>query len=39
MPLNFEQNAFAEAEVRVKVLYDIDRDGVFDIRYVKPSNS
>lgn len=39
MPLNFEQNAFAEAEVKVKVLYDNDKDGVFDVRFVKPSNS
>jgi hypothetical protein len=35
MPLNFEQNAFAEAEVKVKVLYDNDKDGVFDVRYIK----
>jgi hypothetical protein len=35
MPLNFEQNAFAEAEVKVKVLYDADKDGVFEVRYIK----
>jgi hypothetical protein len=39
MPLNFEQGAFAEAEVKVKVLYDSDKDGVFAVRFVKPSNT
>ncbi len=35
MPLNFEQNAFAETEVKVKVLYDNEKDGIFDVRYIK----
>jgi hypothetical protein len=39
LPLNFDQNAFAEAEVKVKVLYDSAKDGIFDVRFVKPSNS
>ena len=33
MPLNFNQNAWAEAEVKCKLLYDSVKDGVFDIRF------
>jgi hypothetical protein len=39
MPLNFEMNAWSEAEVKVKVLYDSDKDGVFDFRHIKPSGT
>jgi hypothetical protein len=35
MPLNFEQNAFSEAEVKIKCLYDQDLDKVFSLRHVK----
>ena len=35
MPLGFEQNAFAEAEVKVKCFYDSALDGVFKVRAVK----
>ncbi len=34
MPIGFEQNAFAETEVKVKVFYDSARDGVFSLRHV-----
>ena len=34
MPIGFEQNAFAETEVKVKVFYDSARDGVFSMRHV-----
>lgn len=36
-PLNFEMNAFAEAEIKVKVMYDETLDRVFDIRHVSPT--
>lgn len=35
MPLGFEMNAWAEAEIKVKVFYDSARDGVFSVRSVK----
>lgn len=34
MPINFNRNAYSAAEVSVKVLYDSDRDGVFEVRRV-----
>jgi hypothetical protein len=37
MPLNFEQNAWSEAEVKIKCLYDTTLDKVFSMRHVKAS--
>lgn len=35
MPIGFEKNAWANAEIKVKAFYDAAKDGVFDLRYVK----
>jgi len=35
MPIGFEKNAWASAEIKVKAFYDSAKDGVFDFRYVK----
>lgn len=35
MPLAFEKNAWATAEIKVKAFYDSAKNGVFDVRYVK----
>lgn len=37
MPIGFEANAWSEAEVKVKLLYDSAKDGLFDLRHVKAS--
>ncbi len=37
MPINFEQNAFSETEIKIKALYDSTADGVFKMRTVKPA--
>lgn len=37
MPLNFQRNAWSAAEVNIKVLYDEDLDGIFDMTFVKPT--
>lgn len=37
MPLNFEMGAFSEAEIKLKVFYDAEKNGVFDLRHVSPS--
>lgn len=34
MPFGFEANAWAEAEIKIKALYDSARDGVAEIRHV-----
>lgn len=34
MPIGFDQAKFAEADVKVLVLYDSAKDGVFDYRYI-----
>jgi hypothetical protein len=39
MPLNFEQNAWSESEVKIQCLYDTDLDGVMQIRHTRPSGS
>jgi len=39
MPLNFEENAWAEVDVKVSVLYDADLDKVFSVRAIKPSGT
>ncbi len=36
MPLNFEENAWAQGEVKLKLLYDATLDGVFRFAHVKP---
>ena len=38
MPINFEQNAWSEAEVTAKVFYDSAKNGVMKIRHVSPSS-
>ena len=38
MPINFEQNAWSEAEVTAKVFYDAAKNGVMKIRHVSPSS-
>jgi hypothetical protein len=35
MPINFDQNAFSEADVKIKCLYDSVLDKVFSLRAVK----
>lgn len=35
MPINFEMNAWSEAEVKVKLFYDSAQDGVFALRFNK----
>ena len=37
MPLNFQRNTWSAAEVSVKLLYDEDLDGLFDMTFVKPT--
>ena len=37
MPINFESNAFSEAEVKINLMYDSGRDGVFSVRHVSPT--
>lgn len=37
MPIGFEKNAWANAEIKVKAFYDSAKDGVFDFRHVKAS--
>lgn len=37
LPIGFDMNAWAEAEVKVAAFYDADRDGVFSLRHVKPT--
>lgn len=39
MPLNFSENAWAEGDVKIKLLYDSSLDGVFQFRHVKPSGT
>lgn len=36
MPINFEKDAWSEAEVKVSAFYDTDKDGIFDLRHVTP---
>lgn len=38
-PLNFEENAWAEAETKIKLFYDASKDKVFSIRFVTPSGT
>lgn len=33
MPLNFAENAWSEADVKVRLMYDSSKDGVFDLRF------
>jgi hypothetical protein len=35
MPIGLEMNSWSEAEVKIDVLYDSDKDGIFDYRFVK----
>ena len=37
MPLNFARNAYSNAEVTVKMLYDSAKDGVIAVRWIQPS--
>lgn len=37
MPINFEENAFSESEIKINLLYDSVLDGLFKMRTVKPS--
>lgn len=37
MPLGFESNGWSESEVKIKVFYDSDKNGLFDFTHVKPS--
>lgn len=37
LPLNFEENAFSEAEIKIEAFYDAARDGVFSIRHISPT--
>lgn len=39
MPINFNENAWSEYDIKVKCLYDSAQDGVFGYRYVFPSNT
>lgn len=39
MPVNFNENAWSEYDIKVKCLYDSAQDGVFGYRYVFPSNT
>lgn len=39
MPLNFEENAFSQGEVKIKLMYDPVLDGIIDIRHVKPTGN
>jgi hypothetical protein len=39
MPLNFDQNAFSEYDIKVKLMYDSVQDAVFGFRWVQPSNT
>lgn len=39
MPLNFEENAFSQGEVKIKVMYDSALDGIIDVRHVKPTGT
>lgn len=35
MPIGFEKNSWAGAEIKVKAFFDASKNGVFDFRYVK----
>lgn len=37
MPIPLEMGAFAAFELKAKCLYDSDKDGIFDMEFVKPS--
>jgi len=37
LPLNMEENAFSEAEIKVEAFYDSVKDGVFAVRHVTPT--
>jgi hypothetical protein len=37
MPMPFEMGQFAGYELKAKILYDSTKDGIFDMRHVKPS--
>jgi hypothetical protein len=39
MPISFEQNAWAQGEVKIQIMYDPNLDGIMQIRHVKPSGS
>lgn len=39
MPLPFEANAWAEADIKGKVLYDSDQDAIMAIRHITPSGT
>jgi hypothetical protein len=39
MPLGFARNAWSKYEIKIKVLYDSVKDGIFDLRHVTPTNS
>lgn len=36
LPIGFEEDAFSEAEIKAKLLYDSTLDGVFKVRHVTP---
>lgn len=35
LPIGFERGKFSQAEVKVAVFYDSDKDGIFDMTYIK----
>lgn len=39
LPLGFEENAWSEAEIKAKLLYDSAEDAVFRFLHVQPSNT
>lgn len=39
LPLNFEQNAWSNGDVKIQLMYDDAQDGLFSVRHVKPSNT
>lgn len=39
LPLNFEQNAWSNGDVKIQLMYDDAQDGLFSVRHVKPSGT
>ncbi len=39
LPLNFQENAFGETEIKMEAFYDSALDGVFKMRHVTPSTA
>ena len=39
MPLGFQEKAFSEGEITAQAFYDSEKNGVFDLRHIKPQGA